>query len=168
MIVPQVHSCAGYSVVTYLLGLGDRHFDNLMLKPSGHFFHIDFGWAFGHDPKPYPSKMRLNKDIINGMGGVKSPWYNLFEKLCCDAFLILRDHVRDVCVLLELMSQAGIHHMGIGDHAADVIEVVRGNFLPHLSDEDASKALKEIVVDSIGAVMPEVMEYFHKVAVSFK
>ena len=154
--------------MTYLLGLGDRHFDNLMLKPSGHFFHIDFGWAFGHDPKPYPSKMRLNKDIINGMGGVKSPWYNLFEKLCCDAFLILRDHVRDVCVLLELMSQAGIHHMGIGDHAADVIEVVRGNFLPHLSDEDASKALKEIVVDSIGAVMPEVMEYFHKVAVSFK
>ena len=87
----QVHSCAGYSVVTYLLGLGDRHFDNLMLKPSGHFFHIDFGWAFGQDPKPYPSKMRLNKDIIDGMGGVKSPWYGLFEKLCCDAFLILRD-----------------------------------------------------------------------------
>ena len=154
--------------MTYLLGLGDRHFDNLMLKPSGHFFHIDFGWAFGQDPKPYPSKMRLNKDIIDGMGGVKSPWYGLFEKLCCDAFLILRDHVRDICVLLDLMSQAGIHHMGIGDDAADVIEVVRGNFLPHLSDEDASDALKEIIVASIGAVMPEVMEYFHKVAVSFK
>ena len=86
--------------------------------------------------------MRLNKDIIDGMGGVKSPWYGLFEKLCCDAFLILRDHVRDICVLLDLMSQAGIHHMGIGDDAADVIEVVRGNFLPHLSDEDASNALK--------------------------
>ena len=110
--------------------------------------------------------MRLNKDIIDGMGGVKSPWYGLL--LCCDAFLILRDHVRDICVLLDLMSQAGIHHMGIGDDAADVIEVVRGNFLPHLSDEDASNALKEIVVESIGAVMPEVMEYFHKVAVSFK
>ena len=35
--------------------------------------------------------------------------------------------------------------MGIGDDAADVIEVVRGNFLPHLSDEDASNALKEML-----------------------
>jgi len=112
--------------------------------------------------------MRLNKDIIDGMGGVESPWYGLFVKLCCDAFLILRDHVRDITVLLDLMTSAGIHHMGIGDDAADVIEVVRGKFLPHKSDEDASNELKEIIESSIKAVMPEVMEYFHKVAVSFK
>ena len=59
-------------------------------------------------------------------------------------FNSLKSH--DICVLLDLPPQAGIHHMGIGDDAADVIEVVRGNFLPHLSDEDGSNALKEIVV----------------------
>jgi phosphatidylinositol 3-kinase len=59
-----VRSCAGYCVISYLLGVGDRHLENLMLTTSGKLFHIDFEYILGHDPKPFSPPMRLSKQMV--------------------------------------------------------------------------------------------------------
>ena len=56
---------AGYCVITYLLGVGDRHNDNLLLSESGHLIHVDFGYILGRDCKPFPPPMKLNKEMVH-------------------------------------------------------------------------------------------------------
>ena len=83
-------SCAGYCVAMYVLGVGDRHLDNLMLRSNGALFHIDFGFMLGRDPKPFPPPMKLCKEMVEAMGGADSKLYERFRLYCCEAFNILR------------------------------------------------------------------------------
>ena len=111
-----IRSCAGYSVATYLLGIKDRHNDNVMLAKSGHFVHIDFGHILGH-AKYF---MGLNRDaspfvfppsfavLMGGADKVKSPNFKRFEDLCCELFLQLRDNAPLFLTLISLMFEAGL------------------------------------------------------------
>ncbi|TRY74894.1 hypothetical protein TCAL_04519 [Tigriopus californicus] len=103
-----VRSCAGYCVITYLLGVGDRHLDNLLLTKAGKLFHIDFGYILGRDPKVMPSPMKLSKEMIDAFGGMNSEPYQDFRTQCYTAFLSLRRYSNLILNLFSLMVDASV------------------------------------------------------------
>jgi len=163
-----IRSCAGYCVLTYLLGVGDRHLDNIMIQPTGHFFHIDFGFIFGRDPKPLPPAFRLTKEMVDGMGGADSREYRQFCSLACQAFNVLRKSAGLVLNLLHLMSDAGIEDLSHNPSAdaIGVISKVEERFKLELTDEQAELFFVGLIKESLSALAPRVMEMFHQLAVA--
>ena len=98
-----VRTMAFWSVVTLLLGVGDRHLCNIMIKPNGALFHIDYGFILGEDPKLGMPLMRITKDMIDVMGGTSGRWFTSFKKYSCAIYRKIREHSEiffDLCQVL--------------------------------------------------------------------
>jgi phosphatidylinositol-4,5-bisphosphate 3-kinase len=133
-------SCAGYCVATYVLGIGDRHNDNIMMTFAGHFFHIDFGHFLGH----YKSKFGVDrerapfiftKQMAHVLGGQGSPVYSSFVATCCQAYNILRQNGDLLMNLFQLMVQAGIPELS----SMSNIHHLRRKLKLHLDEEAAAE-----------------------------
>eukprot|EP01065_Artemidia_motanka_P026693 TRINITY_DN318_c0_g1_i8.p1 TRINITY_DN318_c0_g1~~TRINITY_DN318_c0_g1_i8.p1 ORF type:complete len:818 (+),score=90.42 TRINITY_DN318_c0_g1_i8:92-2455(+) len=85
-----IASNAGYAAISYILGFGDRHLENLMLSPNGRLFHIDFGFILGQDPK-LSIPLKLRKEMIDAMGGESSPHFRVFRSFVSAVFVIMRE-----------------------------------------------------------------------------
>ncbi|KAG0189301.1 Phosphatidylinositol (PI) 3-kinase [Apophysomyces sp. BC1034] len=155
-----IRSCAGYCVITYLLGVGDRHLDNLLLSPEGHLFHVDFGFILGRDPKPFPPPMKLCKEMIEAMGGANSPHYNQFRQFCYTAFTTLRRNANLILNLFSLMVDANVPDIKIEPDKA-VIKV-QEKFRLDLSEEAAIAYFQGLISESVNALFPQIMETVHK------
>ena len=155
-----IRSCAGYCVITYLLGVGDRHLDNLMLTKHGHLLHIDFGYILGRDPKPFPPPMKLSKEMVEVMGGLNSAEYASFREHCYNAFLILRRSASLIINLFSLMLRANIPDISIDPDSA--VRKVQDKFGLDLSEEEAVQLFQQIIDESITALFSALWENVHK------
>lgn len=98
-------SCAAYCVITYLLGIGDRHLENIMITKSGILFHIDYGYILGFDAKPLVPQMRITTDMVDALGGVNSEYYKEFKNTCNIVFNCLRRHINLFINILTLLGE---------------------------------------------------------------
>ncbi|KAG1669979.1 hypothetical protein FOA52_016240 [Chlamydomonas sp. UWO 241] len=155
-----VRSCAGYCVATYVLGVGDRHLDNLMLTADGRLFHIDFGYILGNDPKPFPPPMKICKEMVEAMGGQGSEYYVQFRMYCCEAYNILRKSADLILSLFHLMAGASIETIRADPEKA--ILKLQEKFRLDFTDEQAVEYMQMLINESATALMPQIVETTHR------
>lgn len=164
-------SCAGYAVATYLLAIGDRHLENLMVTENGNMFHLDFGFILGRNPpkkSAWVPPIRINKPMVLGMGGQKSAGYEKFKQLTIDAFLYLRNYRNYILNILVMMVDASINDLP-QDSYQQILSKMNDRFLPGVSNEEARARFADIIEESVNAFFAEhVMETMHRFAVWVK
>ena len=98
------NSLSIYSVITYVLGVGDRHLDNIMITKNGVIFHIDYSFCIGHDPKPFFPSMRITDEMIDMIGGFQSNDYKKFINNCNIYYNCIRKNTNIISLYIFLLN----------------------------------------------------------------
>lgn len=157
-----IRSCAAYSVITYLLGIGDRHLDNIMVTKEGRLFHIDYSFILGHDPKLISPAIRVTQDIIDAMGGLASTDFAKFRDYCGQIYNILRKYTFLFLSILSLLTEQHLNLENGKYPYAEVRKSVLSRFIPNESSHEASSQLLIKIEESYSAYTPRVfVDLFH-------
>ncbi|XP_015181948.1 PREDICTED: phosphatidylinositol 4,5-bisphosphate 3-kinase catalytic subunit delta isoform [Polistes dominula] len=138
-------SCAGYCVATYVLGIADRHSDNIMVKKTGQLFHVDFGHILGHFKEKFGFRRErvpfvLTNDFVHviNKGQTKKGQaveFQRFQSHCEQAFLILRQHGGLILSLFAMMISTGLPELS----SEKDLNYLRDTLVLEMSEIEAQK-----------------------------
>ena len=160
-------SCAAYCVISFILGIGDRHLENIMLTSKGNLFHIDYGFVLGQDPKPMKIPfIRMTQDMIDAIGGMNTKRWNEFKHLCNTIYNVLRRNVSEYMCLLELLVTTD----PIIDHAYPMdLEKLHEQIIKTFSPSDTYQEAKILLASKIenstnmgNSIRYRLIDFFHR------
>ncbi|KAK6916768.1 UME domain [Dillenia turbinata] len=101
--VAYAHTTAVWSMVGHIVGLGDRHGENILFdSTTGDCIHVDFSCLFDKGlqlDKPELVPFRLTQNIIDGLG--ITGYEGIFLRVCEITLSVLRTHRETLMSILE-------------------------------------------------------------------
>jgi len=105
-----VQSLAISSCISYIIGLGDRHLDNIMINKKGQLFHIDYGYIMENPLATSlfdAPEIKVTNEIIDFLGGVHSMYYDEFKNLFIKIYNIFRANRNILYIYFKFICDEG-------------------------------------------------------------
>lgn len=132
-----VRSTVGACILSFVLGVGDRHLQNMVLT-SGEIAHIDFSYLLGHDPK-LRIDIRITTQMIDVMGGRDSPDYAQFLTWVQDAYNQCRKYTQFWFTSMQYLSDIELYTL------REIREHVCRKLLPGQLESTAATRIVDVV-----------------------
>ncbi|KAI5122957.1 hypothetical protein M0805_006836 [Coniferiporia weirii] len=148
-----VRSLAGYSIITYLLQIKDRHNGNILLDRDGHLIHIDFGFMLSNSPGNIgfeAAPFKLTFDYVEVLGGVDGAAFREFRRLFHEGFEAARKHCDRIITIVELMQRDSSLpcFAALGEQTA---QQLRDRFQPKSTQQSAAELVERLIMSSLGS-----------------
>ncbi|KAF1388622.1 hypothetical protein PFLUV_G00092200 [Perca fluviatilis] len=155
-----VQSCAGYSVICYLLQVKDRHNGNILLDAEGHIIHIDFGFILSSSPKNLgfeTSAFKLTSEFVDVMGGPDGDMFNYYKMLMLQGLIAARKHMDRVLQIVEIMQQ-GTQLPCF--HGSSTLRGLKERFHMSLTEEQLQVLVDQLVDGSMRSLTTKLYDGF--------
>jgi phosphatidylinositol kinase/protein kinase (PI-3 family) len=157
-------SNVAYCLATFVLGIGDRHNDNIMIKKNGELFHIDFGHFLGH----FKYKMGIKRErapfvftrqFQNVLGGDDSEAFKDFKNKLIKGYIILRNNKEVLITLMSILLCTGIPELN-----EKSLRFLENSLLLKKDDKEAIEFLNKKLNESMDSVSTKLNFAIHIVA----
>ncbi|OBA24219.1 hypothetical protein METBIDRAFT_86246 [Metschnikowia bicuspidata var. bicuspidata NRRL YB-4993] len=142
-----IRGVATSSIVGHILGLGDRHCNNILLDEfTGEPIHIDLGVAFDQGKRlkvPETVPFRLTRDVVDGFGymGCAGP----FTKVSEHTFRVLRTSRDHILAILDVLRWDPLYSWSISPIRQRKLQDENAGVINPEAKQDGSAATKAII-----------------------
>ncbi|CBQ69345.1 related to PIK1-phosphatidylinositol 4-kinase [Sporisorium reilianum SRZ2] len=158
-----MRSLAGYSIISYLLQIKDRHNGNILVDNHGRLIHIDFGFMLGISPGGVgfeAAPFKMPQEYIDILGGLESSKFEEFKQLMRQGFRDVRKHAERIIMLVELMAKdSKLPCFALGDLTASNL---RDRFQLALSQSQCDEFVDRLILSSAGSAFTRLYDMYQR------
>jgi len=159
-----IKSCVSSCVLCYILGVGDRHTENILINKWGDLIHIDFSYLLGEDPKHVDVEMKITNDMLVALGGKQSGNFIKFKDICGKMYKKIRKRSGLWYMLLSYLSFIEPPIYPYYNNNELIKNYVIDKLIPGEFDEECSSQISNIVEKSSN---PSYMEQLSDISHQF-
>ncbi|KAJ1916331.1 Phosphatidylinositol 4-kinase pik1alpha (PI4-kinase)(PtdIns-4-kinase) [Tieghemiomyces parasiticus] len=158
-----MRSLVGYSLITYILQLKDRHNGNILVDKEGHLVHIDFGFMLTNSPGSMGFEMapfKLSQEYLDVLGGVDSVKFTEFRDLMVKGFMALRKYAENIILLVDMMQKDSKFPCFTSSSGPHATVALRDRFQMSLTEAQVNDYVDKMIISSCCSVYTRLYDTF--------